>query len=205
MKKLLIAAVLVTAVGLAALTVQAGTDQPAAQKAAAAQSDMLYQCPMHPDVISQQPGKCPKCGMELVARTREQVMQAAHHAAGVQSPGGAAPGAAPAAAPSMADMHAAMLRQRLMVSVRINNADPAAMLALAEPLKLTKEQSAKLEAIAADARKKALAVLTKEQKATLDTVATEPASLLDLHRPATPAPQGAQQLPAGHPALPPAK
>jgi rubrerythrin len=26
----------------------------------------LYTCPMHPDVISDQPGKCPKCGMDLV-------------------------------------------------------------------------------------------------------------------------------------------
>jgi hypothetical protein len=26
----------------------------------------LYTCPMHPDVISDQPGKCPKCGMNLV-------------------------------------------------------------------------------------------------------------------------------------------
>ena len=26
----------------------------------------LYTCPMHPEVISDQPGKCPKCGMELV-------------------------------------------------------------------------------------------------------------------------------------------
>jgi len=25
-----------------------------------------YTCPMHPDVISNKPGKCPKCGMTLV-------------------------------------------------------------------------------------------------------------------------------------------
>ena len=25
----------------------------------------LYTCPMHPDVQSDQPGRCPKCGMEL--------------------------------------------------------------------------------------------------------------------------------------------
>ena len=30
---------------------------PAAQK---------YTCPMHPEVISDKPGKCPKCGMNLV-------------------------------------------------------------------------------------------------------------------------------------------
>ena len=33
--------------------------QPAAVK-------VTYTCPMHPEVISDQPGKCPKCGMTLV-------------------------------------------------------------------------------------------------------------------------------------------
>ncbi|MHB9056671.1 MAG: heavy metal-binding domain-containing protein [Paludibacteraceae bacterium] len=27
-----------------------------------------YTCPMHPEVISDKPGKCPKCGMELVKK-----------------------------------------------------------------------------------------------------------------------------------------
>jgi hypothetical protein len=26
----------------------------------------LYTCPMHPEVISDKPGQCPKCGMNLV-------------------------------------------------------------------------------------------------------------------------------------------
>lgn len=25
----------------------------------------IYTCPMHPEVISEKPGKCPKCGMDL--------------------------------------------------------------------------------------------------------------------------------------------
>ena len=25
-----------------------------------------YTCPMHPEVVSNKPGKCPKCGMDLV-------------------------------------------------------------------------------------------------------------------------------------------
>jgi rubrerythrin len=26
----------------------------------------LYTCPMHPEIISDKPGECPKCGMKLV-------------------------------------------------------------------------------------------------------------------------------------------
>jgi hypothetical protein len=37
----------------------------------AAKIPILYTCPMpiHADVVSDQPGKCPKCGMELVPTT----------------------------------------------------------------------------------------------------------------------------------------
>ncbi len=28
----------------------------------------LYTCPMHPGVVSDKPGKCPKCGMDLVEK-----------------------------------------------------------------------------------------------------------------------------------------
>ncbi len=39
------------------------TDASSDEEPAAKQ---LYTCPMHPDVISDKPGKCPKCGMTLV-------------------------------------------------------------------------------------------------------------------------------------------
>lgn len=29
---------------------------------------IVYTCEMHPEVISDKPGKCPKCGMELVKK-----------------------------------------------------------------------------------------------------------------------------------------
>ena len=28
----------------------------------------IYTCPMHPEVKSDKPGKCPKCGMDLVEK-----------------------------------------------------------------------------------------------------------------------------------------
>ena len=28
----------------------------------------IYTCPMHPEVTSDKPGKCPKCGMDLVKK-----------------------------------------------------------------------------------------------------------------------------------------
>ena len=30
----------------------------------------LYTCPMHPEVVSDRPGNCPKCGMKLVKSER---------------------------------------------------------------------------------------------------------------------------------------
>jgi hypothetical protein len=32
---------------------------------------VVYTCPMHPEVISDRPGKCPKCGMTLVPKQPE--------------------------------------------------------------------------------------------------------------------------------------
>ena len=32
----------------------------------------VYTCPMHPEVISDKPGKCPKCGMDLVLKSEQE-------------------------------------------------------------------------------------------------------------------------------------
>jgi transcription initiation factor IIE alpha subunit len=39
----------------------------------AAGDDVYYTCPMpeHADVVMEKPGKCPKCGMDLVAKKKE--------------------------------------------------------------------------------------------------------------------------------------
>ncbi len=38
-------------------------------------SATTYTCPMHPDVQQDQPGKCPKCGMDLVPKTKRGAEQ----------------------------------------------------------------------------------------------------------------------------------
>lgn len=45
--------------------VAAAADDSAAEHAAR-HADPLYRCPMHPDVVRNEPGQCPICGMDLV-------------------------------------------------------------------------------------------------------------------------------------------
>jgi putative DNA topoisomerase len=33
----------------------------------------MYSCPMHPDIVSSQPGKCTKCHMDLVANSKDKM------------------------------------------------------------------------------------------------------------------------------------
>ncbi|HKO48887.1 MAG TPA: heavy metal-binding domain-containing protein [Polyangiaceae bacterium] len=44
----------------------------AAAQAGSSDQSATYTCPMHPEVTSAQPGKCPKCGMILVSKKAEQ-------------------------------------------------------------------------------------------------------------------------------------
>jgi manganese oxidase len=46
----------------------AAQEEKSVSNAAGAQTGALYTCLMHPEVVSDKPGKCPKCGMALVAK-----------------------------------------------------------------------------------------------------------------------------------------
>jgi hypothetical protein len=43
-------------------------DHSASGHEPAAAEKAVYTCPMHPEVVSPEPGKCPKCGMTLVLK-----------------------------------------------------------------------------------------------------------------------------------------
>jgi FtsP/CotA-like multicopper oxidase with cupredoxin domain len=61
------------------LALVAQMDDPAAMSAGA--GPVTYACPMHPEVTSEEPGRCPKCGMKLLAGQPGSQPTAGHHAA----------------------------------------------------------------------------------------------------------------------------
>jgi hypothetical protein len=46
----------------------AANGSPATRPAAASQRVAAYSCVMHPEVVTDAPGKCPKCGMKLMPK-----------------------------------------------------------------------------------------------------------------------------------------
>ncbi|MET4075951.1 heavy metal-binding domain-containing protein [Hymenobacter sp. UYCo722] len=49
-------------------TTTPATTAAADSTAAPAGTATQYTCPMHPEVVADQPGKCPKCGMDLIVK-----------------------------------------------------------------------------------------------------------------------------------------
>ena len=61
----LMASMAAAALGLAALGMT-GCQKPATPDSSA--RAVQYTCPMHPEVVKDAPGNCPKCGMKLVEK-----------------------------------------------------------------------------------------------------------------------------------------
>ena len=59
--------VLLVAMGVTGLSCKRGNDAPPVPQGAS-QPAVVYTCSMHPEVLSDKPGNCPKCGMALVQR-----------------------------------------------------------------------------------------------------------------------------------------
>lgn len=65
-KSLIYSIILIT--GLLFSAVLTNAQEPDADKPVTEQQQVKYTCPMHPDVVQAEPGKCPKCGMELLEK-----------------------------------------------------------------------------------------------------------------------------------------
>jgi len=50
------------------LTVVASFEECNEQYNSDQQAKSVYTCPMHPEIVQEKPGKCPKCGMDLTAK-----------------------------------------------------------------------------------------------------------------------------------------
>ena len=64
--KLMISLLAMLTVSLAVIGV-AGCGRPAAEQRSGQQARQ-YTCPMHPEVVQDNPGNCPKCNMKLVEK-----------------------------------------------------------------------------------------------------------------------------------------
>ena len=65
---------------VASLATYAGCAQKANANLKSPESNMTiqsaYRCPMHPEVVSNKPGKCSRCNMDLTLSTKEQMKKA---------------------------------------------------------------------------------------------------------------------------------
>src|SRR5437764_6502350 len=60
-------------------TVTVAGQQPATYSSPTTSPRQQYTCVMHPEVVSHRPGKCPKCGMDLVAVKSKIIPQHVTH------------------------------------------------------------------------------------------------------------------------------
>jgi hypothetical protein len=167
-----------------------------AQEAEEAEGAAEFRCPMHPEVLATWKARCPKCGMDLEEAERGEMVMGM----GRMEP---------------EQRKRMMMRHRVMMGSELHNADPAALLALGEAIELTDEQTAELEAIAEDARTRALDVLSDEQREAVEGLPDQPRSMMQMRRhmmrrghmggmmgshmgPMAPAEEKGEEAPSGH-------
>ena len=56
--------------GLLLTAALSNAQEPEAEKPVTEEQQVMYTCPMHPEVVQAEPGKCPKCGMDLVEKKK---------------------------------------------------------------------------------------------------------------------------------------
>jgi len=74
------AAALILAGGLLLSGCKGGTPEPEKGSAANQVQGAEYTCPMHPEVLSDSPGKCPQCGMNLEKKMPGSMHEGGHGA-----------------------------------------------------------------------------------------------------------------------------
>lgn len=63
--KVFLVVILLTVMGAGSCGRSSSTEKPSTVKEV---TKVQYTCPMHAEVVSDKPGKCPKCGMALVEK-----------------------------------------------------------------------------------------------------------------------------------------
>jgi Cu(I)/Ag(I) efflux system membrane fusion protein len=71
MKKLINTSAILIVLFFAACTSSQKPAEASTDTASHSQAAAVYTCPMHPEVISDKPGACPVCKMDLIVKTDE--------------------------------------------------------------------------------------------------------------------------------------